>query len=118
MLKNKKATLYLRLLNNEYFMTIKYRDYFKKISSSSIDILNKLSSKRGFDDGLLFAQWKDIVGEEIANITKPMRIRSGVLIISCDDAGFVANFNYFRNTIIDRVNNFLGEQKIKDIRCQ
>ncbi len=64
----------------------------------------------------VLTEWEVIVGEQIARVTKPQRVESGILYVGVASAPWRAELTLQRREIIRKVNDAIGTNVIKDIR--
>jgi hypothetical protein len=88
------------------------------------DLTAPLFKKHGFAQGDVLAQWSQIVGEQVAAISKPDKIRwprdsegksGGTLHIKVK-AGRGLEVEYLASGIIERVNGFLGYSAVTALK--
>lgn len=60
--------------------------------------------------------WNDVVGEQIARVTKPLRLDNGVLYVSVKTAPWRAELSLQRKEIIEKLNDAAGSRIVSDIR--
>lgn len=61
--------------------------------------------------------WRDTVGDAVAAQATPTSERGGVLTISCSASVWAQELDLMSATILDRLNERLGEQRISRLRC-
>lgn len=64
----------------------------------------------------LFGAWKEIVGESVALQTQPRSIRNRILFIDVSHPTWIQQFQFLKPTLLEKINNFLGETLIQDVR--
>jgi len=64
----------------------------------------------------IFNHWPEIVGKEIGNKTKPQKIFKGILYISVTSSTWANELSMMSRQLIDKINKFIGEPVIKDLR--
>lgn len=64
----------------------------------------------------IIGAWKEIVGETIADHTQPRRISHQILFIEVIHPTWMQQLQFLKSDLLKRVNNFLGEPLIQDIR--
>jgi len=60
--------------------------------------------------------WKEIVGESVADHTQPRSIRNRILFIEVSHSTWMQQLQFLKPTLLEKVNTFLGESLIQDIR--
>ena len=61
--------------------------------------------------------WREAVGDAIAAQAAPTSERGGVLTVSCSASVWAHELDLMSVTIVDRLNERLGEQRISRLRC-
>jgi hypothetical protein len=64
----------------------------------------------------IWAAWKEIVGEAIAGQTQPRAVRNRILFIDVSHSTWVQQLQFLKSTLLEKINAFLGEPEIQDIR--
>lgn len=64
----------------------------------------------------IWAQWKEIVGVEIAPHTEPRSLNNGVLIVEVFDAGWMFRLQMVQRDLLAKVNAVLEKKKIRALR--
>ena len=64
----------------------------------------------------IFNHWEDIVGKEINRKTRPQKLFKGILYISVSDPGWASELSMMSEQLIDRINSFVGEKIINQLR--
>ncbi len=64
----------------------------------------------------IIGAWKEIVGETIAEHTQPRRISNQILFIDVVHSTWMQQLQFLKSDLLKRVNAFLGESLIQDIR--
>ncbi len=78
------------------------------IKSLEIDIPLKTYSVLG--------AWNEIVGESVAAHSQPHSIRNRILFIDVSHPTWMQQLQFLKPTLLEKVNAFLGESLIRDIR--
>jgi predicted nucleic acid-binding Zn ribbon protein len=82
--------------------------------------INEMMTALGIDQTLrkfsVLTAWSDMVGEQIARVTVPDRIESGVLYVRVTTAPWRAELSMKRLEILQKINRALGADVVKDIR--
>ena len=60
--------------------------------------------------------WKEIVGEPVAIHSQPCSIRNRILFIEVSHPTWMQQLQFLKLTLLEKVNHFLGEPLIQDIR--
>jgi len=64
----------------------------------------------------IWAAWKEIVGESVALQTQPRSIRNRILFVDVSHPTWMQQLQFFKTTLLEKINVFLGEPLIQDIR--
>ena len=64
----------------------------------------------------LFNAWKEIVGETIALQTQPRSLRTQILFVDVSHSTWIQQLQFLKPQLLEKLNAFLGEQPIRDIR--
>jgi predicted nucleic acid-binding Zn ribbon protein len=82
--------------------------------------LAEWSAALGIDQTLrryaVITGWEEIVGAQIARVTRPQRFENGVLFVSVTTAPWRAELSLQRMEIIAKLNKAAGSRIVKDIR--
>jgi predicted nucleic acid-binding Zn ribbon protein len=82
--------------------------------------ISELVASLGIDHTLrkfgVLTGWSDLVGEQIARVTEPERIESGVLYVRVSTAPWRAELSMKRLEILRKINRAAGADVVKDIR--
>jgi hypothetical protein len=60
--------------------------------------------------------WDEIVGESVAEHSQPRSIRNRILFIDVSHSTWMQQLQFLKPTLLEKVNAFLGEPLIQDIR--
>ncbi len=60
--------------------------------------------------------WSEIVGESVASHSQPRSIRNRILFIDVAHSTWMQQLQFLKPTLLEKVNTFLGEPLIQDIR--
>jgi hypothetical protein len=80
----------------------------KSLKSLEIDVPLKSYS--------ILGAWKEIVGESVALQTQPRAIRNRILFVDVSHPTWMQQLQFLKSTLLENINNFLGEAHIQDIR--
>ncbi len=83
----------------------------------------KIGANYGFSDQFLITNWREVVGQELGQITRPFALkgargkRGSTLVVEC--AGALASEVSMRtNEIIEKINSALGFEAISNIKLK
>ncbi|HOK53022.1 MAG TPA: DUF721 domain-containing protein [Armatimonadota bacterium] len=60
--------------------------------------------------------WPEIVGAKTASVTRVESVREGILYVNCRDSMWAQELHFLRPIIIEKLNERLGKNVIKEIR--
>lgn len=90
----------------------------KMVDISSV--INNLSKSLGFETKMvelsIQKRWGEIMGENMANHTRPEQIRYKKLYIKVDNSIWMHQLLFLKEEIIRRVNCSIGREIIKEVR--
>jgi hypothetical protein len=64
----------------------------------------------------ILGAWQEIVGESVALHTQPRTIRNRILFIDVSHPTWTQQLQFLKPTLLEKINDFLGESYIQDIR--
>jgi hypothetical protein len=64
----------------------------------------------------ILGAWNEIVGESVAGHSQPHSIRNRILFIDVTHPTWMQQLQFLKPTLLEKVNTFLGESLIQDIR--
>jgi len=64
----------------------------------------------------IMGAWKEIVGEPVAIHSQPYSIRNRILFVDVSHSTWMQQLQFLKPTLLEKVNAFLGELLIQDIR--
>jgi len=64
----------------------------------------------------IWGAWKEIVGDSIARQTQPRAIRNRILFIDVSHSTWIQQLQFLKPELLEKINDFLGEPLIQDIR--
>lgn len=91
---------------------------FKAVGSVIDKITEDLNLKPRLDEYYALLSWEEVVGKQIANVTRAVKISKGILYIQVKTSTWRNELVLRKKEIIDRLNTKAGTQVIKDIKFQ
>lgn len=93
---------------------------FKPVAIYLTSPSKKIGAKRGFSDQFLLTHWKEIVGAELGEITRPRemnrsRNRGAVLVVECV-AAYVSELTMRAEEMRMKINSSMGHEAISKIQ--
>ena len=64
----------------------------------------------------ILGAWNEIVGTTVAAHSQPRSIRNRILFVEVAHSTWMQQLQFLKATLLEKVNNFLGEPLIQDIR--
>jgi len=64
----------------------------------------------------IFSLWKGIVGEKMAEHSRPARITNGILYVEVDDPLWLTQLRYMKIDIQEKIEQSLKKKMLKDVR--
>ncbi len=64
----------------------------------------------------IWGAWKEIVGESVALHAQPHSIQNRILFIHVSHSTWIQQLQFLKSTLLEKINSFLGEPLIQDIR--
>jgi len=96
----------------------KLNSSIKSIDSALDELVSILGIQKKLQEYDAVVYWEDVVGERIAQMTKVTRILQGVLIVHVKTSTWRNELTLRKKEIIDKLNNVIGTDVVKDIKFQ
>ncbi len=64
----------------------------------------------------IFLNYRDIVGDKIANVSRPTSIKNEILFIGVENSAWAQQLHFFKPEILEKLNSSNSYPVIKDIR--
>lgn len=90
-------------------------DTVKEILSGA---LKQWGVKHKYNQQSAVTHWPEIVGAEIAKHSCPIKIEYGIIIVNVVNSAWCHHLSMMKRNIVTKVNEFIGEKLINDIRFQ
>ncbi|WP_407691314.1 DciA family protein [Saccharopolyspora mangrovi] len=68
--------------------------------------------------GQVFARWNSLVGEEIAEHTKPVQLKDGELTVQAQSTAWATQLRLLQRQILKRISDGVGRDVVKRIKVQ
>jgi hypothetical protein len=88
----------------------------QKIRSILEDTIRALEIDVQLKTYSILGAWGEIVGESVAEHSQPRSIRNRILFLDVSHSTWMQQLQFLKPTLLEKVNNFLGEPLIQDIR--
>jgi len=80
--------------------------------------IKNLGIQKKYNAESVILHWKKIVGGEIATHAYPILVQSGILVVGVNNSVWCHHLSMMKESIIAKINNFVAEKLIMDIRFQ
>jgi Uncharacterized protein conserved in bacteria len=80
--------------------------------------IKKLGINKRYNAESAIYHWKKIVGEKIAAHTRPLSVQRDLLFVAVSNPVWAHHLSMMKQDIISKINSFIGDYLIKDIRFQ
>lgn len=91
-------------------------DDLHSLAESLAFVARDLGIARPSDVARLVQQWEALVGDALAQHTRPAHIRDEVLTIEVDDNAWGSPLRYLHDELIARANAILGGAPLREVR--
>ncbi|MBN1398342.1 MAG: DUF721 domain-containing protein [Bacteroidetes bacterium] len=88
----------------------------KSIETAIEELINDLGIKKKLVEVDAVVHWEEVVGKKIAQMTEATRITKGVLFVSVKTSTWRNELTIRKKEIIEKLNNFIGKEIVKDIK--
>jgi predicted nucleic acid-binding Zn ribbon protein len=88
----------------------------EKVDSILEKVLSSLNLGIKVKQYQIWEVWDSVVGEHIAGQAQPHQIRSMILWVTVSSSTWMQQLEFMKQLIIDRLNERIGEEVIKNIR--
>lgn len=95
---------------------------FRAMPSIVSDALSSLLRENDYHVAKLVFNWKDIIGENVASFTQPLKIsldfktKKKTLFIGVSNNSFGTELYYMKAGIVEKINFFCGDNTVEDIK--
>lgn len=93
----------------------------KKYTRTSIStLLPSLVQEQGWERQLelhsIFLKWREIVGEEMSEHARPLKVTRSVLWLEVENSSWLQQLQYEKFELLESLNLFLRQARLKDIK--
>ena len=88
----------------------------EKIGNVFTQLFSDLGIDKAIQQNMAVAQWSEIVGERIAEISEAERIEKGVLFVKVNSPVWRNELGFMKSSLINSVNEALAKNIVKDIK--
>jgi len=64
----------------------------------------------------IWGAWREIVGDSVASNAQPSAVRNRILFMEVSHPTWIQQLQFLKPTLLEKINGFLGEPLIQDIR--
>ena len=64
----------------------------------------------------IWGAWREIVGDSVASNAQPSAVRNRILFVEVSHPTWIQQLQFLKPTLLEKINGFLGEPLIQDIR--
>lgn len=89
---------------------------FSDIKDILHNIFEKENSILNFDLLLINKNWIKIVGKQLYNHIKPLKIENKILFIRCNHKGWINILSFHKETLIKKINKILNKEALVEIK--
>ncbi len=86
--------------------------------STLSEILGNLPVKERVKEYGLWKVWDKLAGEAVSRHCQPERLKDGILFLKVDSPVWMQQLQFLKSLIIEKVNGFMRENTVKDVRFQ
>ncbi len=79
-------------------------------------VFKRQGLSKEFDEQSPLLIWHEIAGSQMSRLTKPLRVRDGILYIESANHVVAQQLSLIKDSYIKKINQLLGEERIKDLR--
>jgi predicted nucleic acid-binding Zn ribbon protein len=90
----------------------------KSVGDAIEELIAQLGIKTKLKEQDAFVVWEEAVGEQIAKVATPTRMLRGALIVSVRSGVWRNELSMRKQELIQRINQLLGGEIVKDIKFQ
>lgn len=88
----------------------------RSISSSLKGLLRTLGIENRVREYQVIVRWPDLVGNEIAKVTEAEKVADQILFIKVKNPVWRNELFFLKTQILDKINNEIGKDLIRDIK--
>lgn len=78
--------------------------------------IKNMNLQKKYNAQSVIVHWKKIVGDDISAHAYPVIVQSGILVIGVNNSVWCHHLSMMKESIMDKINSFIGEKLILDIR--
>lgn len=89
---------------------------FEKVGEILPRFINSIKGKKKYKEQLMMFHWREIIGSDMAKHVRPDRFSFSTLFLSVSSPVWSSQLYYLKEEIIEKINKFIGERLVKEIR--
>lgn len=89
---------------------------FKTLGDSVQEVLQEYGIEKTIKQHQIMSIWPQLVGENVANISKPARVVDQTLYVKVKSMTWRTELQFQRHSILDRIRQKIGSGIIEEIR--
>ena len=89
-----------------------------RIGSIIPGVLKQLGLEGRIEEEKLKRQWASVAGEAIAKVSRPVRVRDGVLYVEVESGAWVQELSFRRRQFVELIGDRYRAIGLKDIRFE
>lgn len=97
-------------------MVFKKRDNQSSLADVLPDLLQDKGWLKQLDLHSIFPRWKELVGGDLGNYAKPLKIEREVLWLEVENSAWLQQFQYEKMGLLEELNRHLRLGKLKDVK--
>ncbi len=86
--------------------------------TSISDILSTLPVNNKVKEYGLWKSWDKMVGQNVSRHCQPDRLKDGILFLKVNSSVWMQQLQFMKSIIMDKVNGFMGDNSVRDVRFQ
>ena len=67
---------------------------------------------------VVFGQWPEVVGEDLAAHSRPTALDQGQLVVTCDSAAWASEFRWLEKQVLERLAEVSGSTRIAALKVK
>ncbi len=81
-------------------------------------LVKRLGAPSASAIGGLFERWVEVVGEQVAEHTKPVTVHHGTLVVSVSDPAWAPQLRFLESEVLSRARDVLGEPDLQRLQVR
>lgn len=90
----------------------------KRVKDPLERLMKSMGAPRADVVSSVFDRWSELVGESVAQHSKPVSLRSGTLIIAVDDPAWASQLGWLESKLLDQLNETVGAGQVSHIEVR